>query len=276
MPQLVTVEVEVESISIPTPPIDFGFRAIPLPSIPAIAIPGIDIRPTVFTVPVPVVGRQSIRLPTVNVGRDFIDLGRTPPFPVPDVELPRLNVETYELEILSFEFDVIDPFGTDLVGGRVGVDFAGPFDLGGASVPTVDVGSTTASVPSVSVTQDTITIPGFQQQFPTIGPFAFPDLSIPTDFRLTGSVSVPDPTSIDPNVSTNFDPLREEIFGAFPDGLLSDPLVWSFETAVSGFVSQIGTGVGTTVKNAINAFMEAAVNEETKESLKEKGRNRDS
>lgn len=273
--QLVTVEITSESLDVPTPPIDFDFRSVSLPDIPRVRLPDIEIDPTFFRLPVPDVDSRFVAVPDVDVSSDFVDLGETPAIPVPDVDLPELVVDTNEIEVFGVGIDVVDPFGTRLVGGDVGTDFVGPIDLGFVRVPDVDVDRDFIEVPTIDVDRQTFRVPGFSQSLPSFGPFRFPSITIPTDFRLTGSIAVVDPLSLGADVQTNFDPLRQEIFGAFPDGLISDPLVWSFETAVSGFKGLIGSGGGTTLKDALEAFLDAALEDGTKERLQTRNRDDD-
>jgi len=268
--QLVTVEINVQTIDVPTPPIDFGFQAVTFPTIGPYEIPDIRLQPVSVDLPDINIDPVSIPVPGIAVGVTDIELGETPPIPIPDVDLPELLIETFDIEVLGQELSIIDPFGTRLVGGRVGFDRIGPFDLGSIPVIDVDVSRGTVTTPGFSRRLPTITTPGLDIDTPDVPTFALPNVQIPTDFRLVGTLAVPDPLSIDPEVSTNFAPLRQQIFGAFPAQLISDPLVWSFETAVSGFQSLIGSGGLTTVKDTIDAALDAALGDDTKERLQER------
>jgi hypothetical protein len=271
--QLVTVELNSETISVPTPPIDFDFRELALPTIGPFGLPDIEIQPISFTIPLPDIDDREIDIPTIDIDEDTILLPDIPEIPVPLVTFPRLTFDTFEVDLRIAEITLIDVFSLRLEGGDVDLVDRGGGRLGTIDVPEIDVDSTEADVPTIGLEDETFTVPGFSQEFPTVGPVELPSLAIPTAFRLTGSLSVVDPLSLGVTVETNFDPLRQEIFGAFPDGLLSDPIVWSFETAVSGFQSLIGSGAGTTIKNAVDAFLDAALESDTKERLQ--SRNRD-
>lgn len=272
MPPLVEADVSFDTVTVPTPPVRIETRTIDFPDLPAIRLPDIDVaggRLPLGTIRTP---SHRLVLPDVRLSSDRVDLPSTPSIPVPDVDLPRLDVDYSTFSFLGGAVRFTVPTDVDLRGGRITYDFRGGRDLGSVRVPDVDVDRDVVQIGGDRIGLPTIDLPRFRQELPTVPGLELPPFDVPTGVTLLGTTSIIDPTSVRVVVGVNLPDLSRFVLQFLPESFVEDPVLWSFETAVSGFLRGIGAGSLTLLKNATEAVLQHALSSETKEELQSRGR----
>jgi len=276
MARFITVSTSVSSVSVPTPPVSFDTESVSFPDVGPYEIPDIDVDPVFITFPDIDIPEITVPFPDLSVTTDTEVFDLSQSFAVPDVTLPELDPDFSEIDIplTDFSFYILDPFGTRLSGGSVGIDilrlsFGFTVDVPDPSLSTRDrsFGGQSFDLPAVFV-------PGIDVDTPDIPRITFPTVTVPTSASLTGSVAVPDPTSLSVSVAIDWDSVSSFILSPIPDGFLSDPAQWVFDTALAMAERNVTTPVAETLRRVGEGFFELLLGDETKQRLQDRRRDR--
>lgn len=272
MSDLIDVQVRFDTFTLPIPTVNVGESELSLPTLPGVDLP-------------------SIPVPDVTVGREFVSL------PEAVVPVPRVQVEPRRLALPSIpgfpyvrdlkvdirvEFGVVDipftsrdptlPVDVELIGPSIDFGFFDPPDLPDVTVPEIDVsidqvrvGGGTVTVPDVRVRPDRVDLPDIQ-------PTRLPSVPLPTVQVDVDGVEVIDPRSIRVEVTTRLGRLRQAVLSPVPDGLLSDPGSWVFETVFTEAARRVGDGLADRLKALLDGLLDDRLSQSTKQRLRERGR----
>jgi len=79
--------------------------------------------------------------------------------------------------------------------------------------------------------------------------------------------------ALDQAIDDRVEAVREEVLSVLPAEFISDPVKWSFSSAIGYFESELGNGVLQSLKATVDNVLEAALEPETKERLRERREN---
>lgn len=274
MADWVTSEVSVDTVRIPTPPVRFSSRTIPFPTIGPYRFPSIRFGPFRTDLPTVAIPRVSFRVPDVSVGWDREPLPSIGPIPIPDVRLPFLDIDTRTetIPLVNVSVRVVDPWGSRLRGGDVDLDLYRVGSPGSVFVPDVDVSHHRVRFGGQRYHFPDVEIPRLSVSLPDIGRINLPDVRVPTRATLTGTVAVPDPTSLAVSVGVEWPAVRAFALEPVAEWATSSDPADLLDAVLSAVESNLTAGLLRRATGIVEGALQLALAEETKQDLREQAR----
>lgn len=269
MPDFLTAEASVDTVDIPTPPVELDRETVSFPTFGPFRLPDIDFGPFRFDLPDVSIPEVNVPVPSVDVRTDFESLPDIGPIPDVDVDLPFLDIDTdpVTIPVVDYTIWVVDPFGSELVGGDVDISFYDIDTPGFIPVPDVDVRVTDFPVGGQFFRIPDVDIPGIDVRLPDIPELSLPDVAVPVGARLTGSFGVADPTTLSVSVGVEWGSVQSFVLQPIPGGFLTEPVVWAFESVLSELESRITVDTAKRIEQVLDGFLELLLSDETKQKV---------
>jgi hypothetical protein len=267
----VTAELSIGTTTIPTPPVEFELKEIPLPDIPSIPGPGIQFDGVVQDIPDIRFNPDPISVPLPELGTQELDLDETPAIPVPDINFPELDFKPLTIPVGFTEVTVPRLDTLELRGGGFELRDGPTLDLGTVTAPDFSVETVPVALPSFVQELPRIVVPEFALPSTLFGGVELPNVTVPTGAELAGEQQIPslDQSSVDVELRT--DKLRRFILRDVPSGLLTDPLGYVGEQAFSFVEANITSVLARRIKAIVNGFLDLLLAEDTKQRLRDRG-----
>lgn len=273
MAKWVSVEIDFDPLSIPTPPVDIDTETVYLPDIGPFSFPELDFGPIDF--PPDEVRLPEFTVPDVDVfpGVQTVPLPDLGPIPIPKLSSIDLGLatRTVTVPVIGFDISIIDPFSSAI--DLSNAEFR-DFTLntpGSVLVPFSNVNVDPRTVGGDKLGLPSFTIPRVETPGLSIPKIDLPDIPKPTGASLEGSIDVPDPTTLDASVSVDFDAIKDFVLDALPTDFVADASAWVFFTVLKQFQQHISKPVAKTLKTIIEGFLQLLLTEETKQKVAEMG-----